>query len=228
MTQTCTTEQTCVDCTKYADAFACMKKRAVSGMTPATDLEIQTAFDNKCEQILFPVSFKSCDKKFETRSLDFEKMVSIIDTRINTAVSTGIENYKKEIEEKEIIETEEGVVDTIRTYRVNDGTKSLLDNVAKEFGWKSIEGNGSSTYRVEIELVNDYQEPPVPKLQLLARAQGTKPLSIGDFDIPDTRPKQPIPYNIQVSKFQIRLDLTYALPAGEWIGIAYEVQGQIS
>lgn len=90
MPTTCVTKKACVDCSQFADAFSCLRKLSVSEIVEATELEMQSAFDNKTEKILIPASFRSRDGAVVTKSIDIDKLLKIIDGKIKDAISSGV------------------------------------------------------------------------------------------------------------------------------------------
>ncbi len=70
--------ETCVDCTEYAAAFSCLQKIKVSGMSRLSELETISILDNKCEDILIPISTISCEKSPESFSLSLKDLLDII------------------------------------------------------------------------------------------------------------------------------------------------------
>jgi len=68
---------TCYDCSEYAGAFACLNKIKVSGMDRISELGILTALDNKCSDILLPISKISCEGAPETLSMSLKDLIEI-------------------------------------------------------------------------------------------------------------------------------------------------------
>lgn len=77
MVQVCVPEgNQCYDCADYAGAFACLDKIKISDMAVATELEIQTAVESPCEQVLIPAEFVPCNGTPFTQAISLSTIIS--------------------------------------------------------------------------------------------------------------------------------------------------------